>query len=168
MGDVLDHFVIDMFCELHGSLGSAGGAHSSALARECDEERVFTAVAVRPDGAVSEHSAVKVLVVGLQYLIPQAPVLMLEPGLPLELEVVPRVVHDLVEHQSFRCSSPVVLELLRCFLPRVAPEHAGWFGGITELGCLGIGEVADRDSGEFSGGCAHTRSHGGGISSPFA
>ena len=23
MGDVLDHFVVDIFCELHGSLGSA-------------------------------------------------------------------------------------------------------------------------------------------------
>ena len=69
---------------------------------------------------------------------------MLKPGLPLELEVVPRVVHDLVEHRSFRCSPPVVLELLLCLLPRVAPEHAGLFGesrnwGALELGWLRIG-----------------------------
>ncbi len=54
------------------------------------------------------------------------------------------MVHDLVECRAFRCASPVVLKLLRCFLPRVAPEHAGWFGesrnwGALELGRLRIG-----------------------------
>lgn len=43
-------------------------------------------------------------------------------------EVVARVVDDLVEHGGFRSSSPVVLKLLLCLLPRVAPEHAGEFG----------------------------------------
>jgi hypothetical protein len=54
------------------------------------------------------------------------------------------VVHDLVECRAFRCASPVVLEVLRCFLPRVAPEHAGLFGesriwAALELGRLRIG-----------------------------
>ena len=51
--------------------------------------------------------------------------LMLEPGLPLELEVIPGVVDDLVEHRGFLCTPPVVSELLLCLLPYVAPEHAG-------------------------------------------
>ena len=40
------------------------------------------------------------------------------------------MVDDLVEGGDFRGSSPVVLELLLCFLPCVAPEHAGWFGDL--------------------------------------
>ena len=51
--------------------------------------------------------------------------LMLEPGLPLELEVIPGVVDDLVEPRGFLCTPPVVSELLLCLLPYVAPEHAG-------------------------------------------
>jgi hypothetical protein len=40
-------------------------------------------------------------------------------------------------HLGHPSTSPVVLELLLCLLPRVAPEHAGRFG---------IGEVTDRNS----------------------
>ena len=88
---------------------------------------------------MSEDSAVKVLIEGFDNLIPQASILMLELGLPLELEVVSGVVDDLVEHRAFRCVSPVVLEVLRCFLPRVAPEHAGWFGESQIRGALELG-----------------------------
>ena len=69
MRDVLDHFVVDMLCELHGSLGSAGGADPAALTRERYQERVLAAVAVYPSGAVSEDSAVKVLVECFQHLV---------------------------------------------------------------------------------------------------
>ena len=55
---------------------------------------------------------------------------MLEPRLPLEHKVIPRVVDDLVEHRGLWSSSPVVLELLLRLLPRVAPEHTGEFGDI--------------------------------------
>ena len=42
------------------------------------------------------------------------------------------MVDDLVEGGDFRGPSPVVSELLLCFLPRacVEPEHTGWFGGL--------------------------------------
>ena len=36
----------------------------------------------------------------------------------------------LVEGGGFGCTSPVVLELLFCLFPRVAPEHAGLFGEV--------------------------------------
>ena len=36
-------------------------------------------ITVYPSGTVSEDTAIKVLVEGLHYLIPQAPILMLEP-----------------------------------------------------------------------------------------
>ncbi len=52
--------------------------------------------------------------------------------------------HDLVEHRGFRCSSPVVLELLFCLLPRVAPEHTGRFG---DLGLPVVARSRDKDSG---------------------
>ena len=39
---------------------------------------------------------------------------MLEPRLPLELEVIVRMVDDLVEGRGFGGASPVVLELLLC------------------------------------------------------
>jgi len=61
--------------------------------------------------AVCEDSAVQVLVKGFGNLIPQAPILMLEPCLPLELEVIPRMEDYLVEGRDFRGTSPVVLEL---------------------------------------------------------
>ena len=38
---------------------------------------------------MSEDAAVKELVVGFHYLIPQVSILVLESGLPLELEVIP-------------------------------------------------------------------------------
>ena len=63
---------------------------------------------------------------------------MLEPGFPLELQVVSGVVDDLVEGRRFGGTSPVVQELLLCLLPRVAPEHAGEFGkgeGRVVLSC---------------------------------
>ena len=47
---------------------------------------------------------------------------------PTGTGVVPGVVADLVEHRGFRCTSPVVLELLFCLRPYVAPEHTGWSG----------------------------------------
>ena len=92
---------------------------------------------------MSEDSAVEVLVEGLQYLIPQAPILMLEPRLPLDGEVIPRVVDYLVEGRGFGGAPPVVLELLLGLFPLVAPEHAGLFGKgrlerVSEIGRIGI------------------------------
>ena len=112
---------------------------------------MFTSVAVYPSGTVSEDAAVKIFIEGLHHLIPQAPILVLELGFPLELEVVSGVVDDLVEHRGFRCASPVMLELFLCLLPRVAPEHTGWFGELRLVGVLDLGRSADRDSGEASG-----------------
>jgi hypothetical protein len=43
-----------------------------------------------------------------------------------------------------------VLELLLCLLPRVAPEHAGWFGEVRLVGVSELGRSADRDSGQAS------------------
>ena len=63
-----------------------------------------------------------------------APILVLEPGLPLELEVVSGLVDDAVEHRGFRCAAPIMLEPLLHFLPRVAPGHAGGFVGVQILG----------------------------------
>ena len=83
---------------------------------------------------------------------------MLEPYLPLELEVIPRVVDDLVEHRGFGGAPPVVLELLLCLLPRVAPEHTGWFGEMRLVGVLESGRIADRDSGQASGRAVRLRS----------
>jgi hypothetical protein len=96
MGGVLNYFAVEMLCKLHCSLGSTGGAYSSAFAGERDKERVLTAVAVYPSSPVSEDAAVKVLCQGLGDLIPQAAVLMLEPGLPDVLEFIVRVVHYLI------------------------------------------------------------------------
>ena len=76
---------------------------------------------------------------------------MLEPRLPLELKVIPRVVDYLVEGRGFGGTSPVVLELLLCSLPGVAPEHAGWFGEERLIGVLELGRSADRESGQVSG-----------------
>ena len=91
---------------------------------------MLASITVYPCGAVSENSAVKVPFECLSHLIPQAPILMLEPCLLLDGEVIPRVVDDLVEGRGFGGTSPVVLELLLCLLPGVAPEHAGEFGDI--------------------------------------
>ena len=85
MGDVFDNFAVDVFCELHRSLSSARGTDPSAFTGERDKERVFAAITVYPCGTVSEDTAIKVFVVGLQHLVSQAPILMLELCLPLEL-----------------------------------------------------------------------------------
>jgi hypothetical protein len=79
-------------------------------------------------------------------------VLVLESLLPLALEVIPRVVHDLVEHRGFRCTSLVVLEFLFCLLPRVAPEHTGLFG---DLVLPVAARSRDKDSGGGSAVTAH-------------
>lgn len=58
---------------------------------------------------------------------------MLKPCLPLELEVIPRVVDDLVKGRGFGGTSPVVLELWR---------------------------IAERDSGQASARAMRLRSSG--------
>jgi hypothetical protein len=70
MGNVFNDFVVDMLCELHRSLCPARGAYSTALARKGDKERVLTAVAVNPSGAVGEDAAIEILVEGFHHLIP--------------------------------------------------------------------------------------------------
>jgi hypothetical protein len=114
MGCVFDDFAIDVFREFYRSLCSARGAHPTAFAGECDKERVLTPITVYPCSTVSEESAIEVLVECLYHLIPQAAIVGLKPGLPLDGEVVPRVVDDLVEGRGFGGTSPVVLELLLC------------------------------------------------------
>ena len=151
MGDVFDNFAVDVFCELYRSLSSARGAYPPELAGECDKERVLASITVYPCGTVSEDSAVKVFVEGLQHLVPQASVLMLEPRLPLELKVISRVVDDLVEGRGFGVPSPIVLELLPGFFPRVTPEHTGLFGEVRLVGVLELVRSTDRDSGQASG-----------------
>jgi hypothetical protein len=151
MRDVFDNFAVNVLGELDSSLRSTGRAHPTALAGEGDKERVLASITIHPCGTVSEDSAVKVLVEGLYYLIPQAPILVLEAGFPLELEVIPRVVDDLVEHRGFGGASPVVLELLLCLLPRVTPEHTGWFGEVRGWVVSELGRRTERDSGEVSG-----------------
>ena len=85
MGDVFDNFAVDVFCELYRSLSSARGAYPSAFTGERDKQRVFASITIHPSSSVSEDTAIKVFVEGLQHLVPQASVLMLEPCLPLEL-----------------------------------------------------------------------------------
>ena len=64
----------------------------------------------------------------------------------------------LVKGRGFRSPSPVVLQLLLRLLPRVAPEHAGWFGEVR-LGVVSeLGRRAEGDSGQASGRAAHLRS----------
>ena len=70
------------------------------------------------------------------------------------------MVDDLVEHRGFGGTSPVVLELLPCLLPRVAPEHTGWFGEVR-LGVVSeLGRRAEGDSGQTSGRAVYLRSFG--------
>ena len=83
--------------------------------------------------------------------VPFFSILMLEPCLPLELKVIPRVVDYLVEGRGFGVPSPIVLELLPGFLPRVSPEHTGLFGEVRLQGVLELVRSADRDSGQASG-----------------
>ena len=61
------------------------------------------------------------------------------------------MVDYLVEGRGFGGASSVVLELLLCLLPRVAPEHTGWFGEERLVGVLELGRSEDRDSGQASG-----------------
>ena len=86
---------------------------------------MLAAITVYSSGTMSEDSTVKVLCEGFSDLIPQAPILMLEPRPPLELKVIPTVVDYLVEGRGFGGTSPVVLEFILCLFPRVAPEHTG-------------------------------------------
>jgi hypothetical protein len=53
-----------------------------------------------------------------------------------------------------------VLELILCLLPRVAPEHTGWFGEVRLVGVSELGRSADRDSGQASGRAVRLRSRG--------
>ena len=53
------------------------------------------------------------------------------------------------------CTSPVVLELILCLLPRVAPEHAGWFGEVRLVGVVKWGRGRKGIQVRFQGGlCA--------------
>lgn len=70
MGNVFDDLTVNVLCELDCSLCPARGAYPTAFARERDEKRVLAAIAIYSSGTVSEHTAIKVLVEGLQYLIP--------------------------------------------------------------------------------------------------
>jgi hypothetical protein len=50
MGDVFDNFAVDVFCELHGSLSSAGGQtprrlHENAMRSECLHPSQYTRAA---------------------------------------------------------------------------------------------------------------------------
>jgi hypothetical protein len=98
MGDVINNFAVDMLSELYRSLRPAGWAYPTTLGRERNEEGVLASIAIHPSGTVSEDAAVEIFVEGIQHLVPQAPILVLEPCLPLDLEIVPRVMDDLVEH----------------------------------------------------------------------
>jgi hypothetical protein len=69
MRNVFYDFAIDVFCELNCSLSSARGAHPSSLAGEGDKKRVLATITIYPCGTVSEDAAVKVLVIGFQYLV---------------------------------------------------------------------------------------------------
>ena len=68
------------------------------------------------------------------------------------------MVDDLVKHRGFRCSPPVVLELRLCLFPRVAPEHAGWFGEVRLVVVLELCRITDGDSGQESGRVMRLRS----------
>jgi hypothetical protein len=69
MGNVLNHFSMDVFRELHCPLSSARRTHPSTLAGEGDKERVFASITIRPRGTVRQDAAVKVLLIGFQYLV---------------------------------------------------------------------------------------------------
>jgi hypothetical protein len=70
MGHVLNHFAVDVFCELYRSFGTARRADPSALAGEGNKKRVFASITVYPGSTVSEDSAVEIFVEGLHDLIP--------------------------------------------------------------------------------------------------
>ena len=62
------------------------------------------------------------------------------------------MVDDLVEGGGFGGTSPVVLELILCLLPRVAPEHAGWFGEVRLVGVVKWGRGRKGIQVRFQGG----------------
>ena len=68
------------------------------------------------------------------------------------------MVDDLVEGRGFGGTSLVVLELILCLLPRVAPEHTGLFGEVRLQGVLELVRSTDRDSGQASGRAVRLRS----------
>jgi hypothetical protein len=53
-----------------------------------------------------------------------------------------------------------VLELILCLFPRVAPEHAGWFGEVRLVGVLELVRSTDRASGQNSRRAMRLRSRG--------
>ncbi len=63
---------------------------------------MLAAVAMHQSGTMSEDAAIQVLVDGPYHFVSQEPILTLEPGLPLEREVVVGVADDLVEHRGLR------------------------------------------------------------------
>ena len=75
----LYYLVVDMFSELYGSFSAAGVAYSPAFAREGDKERVLATIAEDPSSAVSENSAIQVLIKCCSDFIPKDPKFMLEP-----------------------------------------------------------------------------------------
>ena len=78
MRHILNYLVVDMLSELYGSFSAAGGAYSPAFAREGDKERVLATIAEDPSSAVSENSAIQVLIKGFSDFIPKDSILMLE------------------------------------------------------------------------------------------
>jgi hypothetical protein len=62
------------------------------------------------------------------------------------------VVDDLVEGRGFGYSPPVVLELILRLFPRVAPEHAGWFGEVRLVGVVKWGRGRKGIQVRFQGG----------------
>ncbi len=65
-----DYLAVDVFSEFHSALSPAGGAYSTALAREGDKQGVFVAVAVYLGSSMGEDAAVEVLFEGFSDLIP--------------------------------------------------------------------------------------------------
>lgn len=70
------------------------------------------------------------------------------------------MVDDLVEGRGFGGTSLVVLELLLCLVPCVAPEHAGLFGEVRLVGVWELVRSTDRHSVEASGRAVRLRSRG--------
>ncbi len=54
------------------------------------------------------------------------------------------MVDDLVERRGFGVMSPLVLELILCLFPRVAPEHTGLFGEIRLVAVWELVRSTDR------------------------
>jgi hypothetical protein len=69
MGDIFNDRTVNMLSKFHCSFRPARGAYPPAFARKRDKERVFASITVYPSSPVSEDTAIKVFVEGLQYLI---------------------------------------------------------------------------------------------------